>query len=158
MESGARVTLAISSSAALAQSDLPDSAGTQGHDLRPTEGFYLKRAPGWSIGMDFYAGLAVLWGADATRGHGLVGGLSRLRLGYAEMGAGVEVSDLELDRWQQVGGFVGAYLPIVNWVDIDATLGLAERNYLSPDTRYGPGGFECSGSALTFRLGFPIAP
>src|ERR1700690_1152715 len=144
--------------AASAQSAETESQWVQGNASQPFTGFYLKTAPGWSLGLESYAGLAVLTGGDATRGHGFVGGLSRLRFGYFEVGAGLEVSDYAPERWQQVGGFVGTYLPIVHWVDIDASVGLAQRNYLNPDKRYGPGGLDVKGSALTFRLGFSDRP
>ena len=143
---------------AFAQSAENESQWVQGNASQPFQGFYLKSSPGWSLGLEGYAGLAVLTGGDATRGHGLVGGLSRLRYGYFEVGAGLEVSDLAPERWRKVGGFVGTFLPILHWVDIDASVGLAQRIYLNPDKRYGPGGLDVKGSALTFRLGFSDRP
>ena len=117
-------------------------------------GYHLKSSPGISIGLESYAGLAVMSDSDASRGHAIAGGLSRLRISNLEMGAGLEVSDLALVRWRQVGGFIGAYLPLVNWVDVDATMGLAQRVYLNGDDRYGPGGLDLRSPTLTFRLGF----
>jgi hypothetical protein len=143
---------------ASAQPAQSESEWVQGNASQPFKGFYLKSSPGWSLGLEAYAGLAVLTGGDATRGHGMAGGLSRLRTGYFEAGAGFEMSDLAIERWRQMGGFVGTYLPILHWVDIDATVGLAQRNYLNPDKRYGPGGLDVKGAALTFRLGFSDRP
>lgn len=134
------------------------SSSSEGHALPLDEGFHLKNKPGWSLGLEAYAGIGVLASSDATRGHGIAGGLSRLRFGYFELGAGLEVSDLAVERWQQVGGFAGAFLPVTNWVDIDATVGLGERNYLSPDARYGPGGLDTRLPAMTLRLGFSDRP
>jgi hypothetical protein len=66
----------------------------------------------------------------------------------------MQVSDLALVRWRETGGFVGAFLPLVNWVDIDLAVGLAQRAYLNADDRYGPGGLDLKIPALTFRIGF----
>jgi hypothetical protein len=143
---------------ASAQSGQADLSSNDGRAAKPIEGFHLQPNPGWSLGLESYAGLAVLATGDGTRGHGIVGGLSRLRLKYFEMGARLEVSDLATVRWQQVGGFVGAYLPITNWVDIDTTVGLAQRTYLSPDVRYGAGGMDVHDPAITLRLGFSDRP
>jgi hypothetical protein len=117
-------------------------------------GYHLKAHPGWSLGIESYAGLGVLSATEGSRGHALAGGLSRLRIGYLEAGAGLQVSDLAVVRWRQAGGFIGAFLPLVNWVDIDATIGLAQRTYLNADDRYGPGGLDLKTPAITFRLGF----
>jgi hypothetical protein len=117
-------------------------------------GYHLKSTPGWSIGLETYAGLGVLVDQDVSRGHALAGGLSRFQLSYLEAGGVLEVSDLSVVRWRKVGGFVGAYLPLVNWVDIHATVGLAQRAYSNPDDRYGAGGLALKTSTLTFRLGF----
>lgn len=122
------------------------------------KGFHWQRDPGWSLGLESYAGLAVVTSADGARGHGIAGGLSRFQTGYLEFGAGLEVSDLAITSWRQVGAFVGAYLPVAGWVDFDTTIGLAQRNYLSPDTRYGPGGIDVRGPALTYRIGFSDRP
>ncbi len=144
--------------AAFAQSAPTESGLAPGNASPQNEGFYLKRSPGWSIGMETYAGIAVLSSAEGSLGHAMAGGLSRVRLGYVEMGVGVELSDMTTERWQQVGGFVGAYLPIAHWVDFDTTVGLAKRSYLNPDTRYGPGGLDVRGATLTYRLGFSDRP
>ncbi len=132
----------------------PDSE----YGVPPFEGFYLRRDPGISLGLEPYAGIAVLTGSDGSRGHGIAGGVSRLRLSYFELGADLEVSDSAIVSWRQVGGFLGAYLPIAHWVDFDTSLGLAQRNFVSSDTRYGPGGLDVRGPALTYRVGFSDRP
>ena len=117
-------------------------------------GYHLKRNPGMSIGLEANAGLAVLADDDGSRGHAIAGGLSRMRISYFEFGAGLQVSDTALVRWRQVGGFVGAYLPLVNWVDADTTVGLSQRTYSSGEDRYGPGGLKLRSPTFNFRLGF----
>ena len=119
---------------------------------------FIEPNPGWSLGLETYAGLAVLTGADGARGHGIAGGLSRLRMKYVEAGAGIEVSDVAVVRWRQIGAFVGAYIPVAGWVDFDTSIGLAQRNFLSSDTRYGPGGIDVRGPALTYRIGLSDRP
>lgn len=142
------------SATAMAQdNDTPAHAQTRGAVPMWT-GYHLKSVPGWSIGLEPYAGLGVLSASDGSRGHAVAGGISRVRISYFEMGAGLEVSDLAVVKWKQVGGFVGVFLPLVNWVDIDAAVGLAQRSYLNADERYGSGGLDLKTSTLTFRLGF----
>jgi len=138
---------------ALAQST-GESMTRSRNEAKEWKGYLLKRNPGWSIGLEPYAGIAVLVNSDETRGHGIAGGVSRVRIGYVEFGAGLELSDVAIERWRQLGVFVGAYLPMVNWLDFDTSIGIAQRAYLSSDTRYGPGGFDVRGAALTYRLGF----
>lgn len=139
---------------AQAQSEQPYAARSSMQMEPVWTGYHLKRNPGISVGLESYAGLAVLSTEDGSRGHGIVGGLSRLRVSYFELGADLEVSDMALVRWRQAGGFVGAYLPLVNWVDIDTTIGLAQRTYSNSDTQYGPGGLQFHNPTMTFRLGF----
>lgn len=117
-------------------------------------GYHLKKSPGWSLGLEAYAGIGVLADSDGTRGHELAGGQSILRISYVQMGASMEAGGVELVGWHKVGGFLGAYLPLVNWVDVDASVGLAKRTYFNGSQRYGAGGLEASTAALTFRLGF----
>jgi len=121
--------------------------------LPPMPDFYLDTSPGISMGLEAYAGLGVLSAGGPTLGHALTGGLSRLRWGNLELGASFELSDSNVIRWRQFGGFVGAYLPVVYWVDFDASVGLVERRYLGEDTNYGPGGLDVGGPALTLRVG-----
>ena len=116
--------------------------------------FKLDGHPGWSVGLEGYAGIAVESGADGTRGHGIAGGLSRFRINYVEFGGELQVSDLAIERWNQLGGFVGAYFPITNWVDFDTSIGIAQRTYLNSDTRYGPGGMDLHSGTFTYRLAF----
>jgi hypothetical protein len=116
-------------------------------------GIALQPAPGFSLGLAAYGGLALLVTRDTNRPHALAGVLSRARYGYAEIGAVIELSDRAPDEWRSVGGFVGAWLPYRNWVDFELAAGLAYRRYLSTDHRYGAAGYEVQSPALTLRLG-----
>jgi|GEM_PF-3295307 len=147
------LVLTVSSTALAQQSDEAQVLAAR-RGLPVWTGYRLKSAPGWSIGLETYAGLSVLADTDGSRGHALAGGLSRLQLSYFQMGGVLEVSDLSVLRWRKLGGFVGAHLPLVNWVDLEATVGLAQRAYSSPDDRYGPGGLALKAPTLMFRLGF----
>jgi hypothetical protein len=121
-------------------------------------GIHLDHQTGWSLGLEGYAGLTTLSTAEGTKGHAIAGGVSRFRLRFFEIGAGIESSDYYEERWRTLGGFIGAYLPFTNWVDIDANVGLAIRNYTSSDTRYGPTGAQLRVPALTLRLGLSDRP
>jgi hypothetical protein len=113
----------------------------------------LDTKSGWSVGLEGYAGLTTLSANGGTKGHALAGGITRGRFGHVELGADLELSDNAGERWRTLGGFAGAYLPFTNWVDIDATIGLALRTYVSTDRSYGPIGTSVSVPALTMRLG-----
>jgi hypothetical protein len=141
---------------ARAETTTPETPSTGAPAIRMKPritGIHLDTQTGWSLGLEGYAGLATLSTNEGTKGHALVGGLSRARIGFAEIGAGLELSDDAGERWRTFGGSVGAYLPFTNWVDIDATLGLALRSYVSSDGRYGPTGATARTPALTMRLG-----
>lgn len=116
-------------------------------------GIHLDAQSGWSVGMEGYVGLATVSTTDGTKGHAVAGGVSRARFGYAEIGGRLEMSDVDGERWRMVGGFAGAYLPLTNWVDIDTSVGLGVREYVSKDRRYGPGGVSARTPTLTLRIG-----
>jgi len=124
-----------------------------GQAPRRLTGVHIDRHSGWSVGLEGYAGLTTLSTSEGTRGHALAGGISRARFGYLELGGVFEVSDEAGERWRHFGGFAGGYLPLTNWVDFDATLGVVGRNYVSTDKRYGPSGLSVQVPALTLRLG-----
>ncbi len=121
-------------------------------------GIHLDLKSGWSVGLEGYAGLTTFSNSEGTKGRAITGGLTRVRWQYVEIGAAVEASDYDRDRWRKFGGFAGAYFPFTNWVDIDATLGLGMRNYATSDLRYGPSGAAVSVPSLTLRLGLSDRP
>lgn len=114
----------------------------------------LDRAPGWSIGLDAYAGLAVLSTRDGALSHAVFGGLSRFQWQYFQAGGLIEVSDPGEGQWRSIGGFVGAFVPFRHWVDFEFAGGLAARTYRDTSLRYGPDGYEATTPALTLRAGF----
>ncbi len=117
------------------------------------QGQYLNPQPGWSMGLGVYAGLTVLTNSGGERAHGVLGGISRARVGYLQLGGAMELSDDTGDRWRQVGGFAGVFLPFTNWVDLEATAGLSYRTHLDSDERFGAGGYRIGGPAINLRVG-----
>jgi hypothetical protein len=122
----------------------------------------LEARPRWSAGLEGYAGIAAQWTSGEDRAHGLVGGLARVRFSFVQVGGTFETTDSGeatglnepiQEHWRAVGGFAGVWLPYRHWVDVDASLGLSSRSYINPSQIYGPGGFDRSGTLLTFRLG-----
>lgn len=120
---------------------------------RRIEGIHFDPHPGWSVGLEAFAGLSTLTTSERTKGHALAGGVSRVRFDVFEIGGMIDSSDLVDERWRSVGGFVGAFLPYTNWVDFDATVGVSARNWISKDTRYGAGGASVRVPTLNFRFG-----
>jgi hypothetical protein len=116
-------------------------------------GIHLDDDARWSIGMQGYAGLTTLAGAESIKGHALAGGASQVRIRNFQLGGAIEVSDYAGERWRSLGGFVGAFVPFTNWVDIEANLGFAVRSYVSQDTRYGRGGTNARLPELTAYFG-----
>jgi hypothetical protein len=108
---------------------------------------------GWSVGLEGYAGLGTLSNSEESKGHAMAGGVSRARFGFAEIAGSVEVSDDNGEHWRNFGGAIGGFLPFTNWVDFDASVGLASRRYASTNARYGSSGLVFKTTALTLRLG-----
>ncbi|HKO93467.1 MAG TPA: hypothetical protein VJU61_20075, partial [Polyangiaceae bacterium] len=114
----------------------------------------LERSSGFGIGLEAYGGLALLMTSDEANSHAMVGALSRVRFGFVQLGAVLELSDTSEGRWRSVGAFVGGYLPFRNWVDFDGAVGFAMRHHINPDQRYGSGGYDVNLPSVTLRLGF----
>jgi hypothetical protein len=132
----------------------PDDAGElQAPVLWPLEPEF-DRAPGWSIGLDAYAGFAVLGTSDGGYSHAFLGGLSRFQWSYLQIGAFIETTDGGEQHWRSIGGFAGAFIPFRHWVDFEFAAGAAARTYREDSFRYGPDGYEATTPALTFRAGF----
>lgn len=157
----ALVLLSSAAAAAAGETAPSQDAPTQAltvHRRHRITGIHLDLQSGWSLALEGYAGLTTYSTSERTKGHAITGGWSRLRWQYFQFGAGVEASDYADERWRSLGGFIGAYLPFTNWVDLDVTVGLASRNYVSSDTRYGPSGASVKIPALTLRLGLSDRP
>jgi hypothetical protein len=111
--------------------------------------------PGWSVGLDAFAGLSALFGTDTRGAYSLVGGTLRGRYRYYEAGAYFEATDTLAGggSWQNVGGFAGAWLPYRNWVDFELAARLGARRFVDRDLRFGAGGYELWSPALGLVLG-----
>lgn len=111
--------------------------------------------PGWSFGIDAYAGLSTLLGTDTRGAYSLVGGTMRGRYRYYAAGAYYEATDSLAagGDWQNVGGFVGAWLPYRNWVDFEIAARIGGRGYSDSDLRFGPSGYKLWSPALGLALG-----
>lgn len=132
-------------------------------ERRPTAsrrviGIQLDEHPGWSLGLEGYTGLTTLSTSEGTKGHAIGGGVSRLRFGHFEGGVALETSDYSGERWRSFGGFLGAFFPFTNWVDVDVSAGLALRNYVSGDSRYGTSGATARVPSFTLRFGISERP
>lgn len=123
---------------------------------------HLATPPGPAAALEGYAGIALLVGPGDTRSRGLVGGLLRLRFGYAQIGGSIETTDSgqsdslneEVEEsWRTYQGFAGVWLPFEHWIDMDASLGYAVRRFTNPDPIYGANGLDVGGSAITWRFG-----
>lgn len=156
-----RVGIAVASSAAAfiltgeasAQTPPPDSGQLANvviaRDVKPR----LDGGAKFGVGLDAFAGLALLSRDGEAQSHALVGGLSRLRFGYFQVGAAIELSDSSADRYRSIGGFVGGFLPYRNWVDVEFAAGVAARHYITTDESYGAGGYDLALPAITLKFG-----
>lgn len=140
---------------ALAQEEMPQPGPIESRPGKPRRimGIHFDPHPGWSVGLEGFAGLSTLTTSERTKGHALAGGVSRVRFDVFEFGAMIDSSDLVDERWRSVGGFVGAFVPYTNWVDFDAAVGVSSRNWITKDTRYGAGGASVRVPSFNFRLG-----
>ena len=132
----------------------PDDAGALVQ--RPTlVEIELEDNPGWSVGLDAYAGLSALFGTDTRGAYSLAGGILRGRYRYYEGGVYYEATDSLSGGgdWQNVGGFAGAWLPYRNWVDFEIAARIGGRRFSDSDLRYGPTGYELWSPALGLVLG-----
>jgi len=122
-------------------------------EARKPHGIHLDTESGTLIGIEGYAGLAVLAMSNTTRGHSVGGGILRARTGHFELGGVFEESDYSDGKSRTFGGFAGIFLPYVNWVDIDATVGFAFRRHENREKRYGAHGVKTTVPAFTLTLG-----
>lgn len=129
------------------------SGELQAPNLMPLEPEF-DRSPGWSMGLEGYAGFAVLSTEAGGHAQALAGGLSRFQVGYFQAGGFLEATDGGEHHWRSVGGFVGAFLPYRHWVDFEFAGGVSARTYRNSNVRYGPDGYEATTQALLLRAGF----
>lgn len=151
----AAVTLAGQVSAQELQGDLAprDEIGAEERfmpRLLPLKPVFDEK-PGWAIGLEAYGGFAMTATGEGSTANALVGGLSRFRFGYFEVGGTLEVSDNADNHWRSVGAFVGGFVPFRHWVDFELAAGAAARTYRDSNRRYGPDGYEATLPALTLR-------
>lgn len=115
-----------------------------------------------AVSAEAYGGLLSQWTGGDHRAHALGGGQLRVRYYYLQAGAFADGTDSgeagalaeeTLEHYRTLGGFVGAWLPFEDWVDVDAALGIGSRTYVNPISLYGPHGFRMTLTAFTFRLG-----
>jgi hypothetical protein len=111
--------------------------------------------PGWSMGLEGYAGLSTLFGTDTRGAYSLAGGTLRGRYRHYAAGGYFELTDSLSGGgdWQNFGGFAGAWLPYRNWVDFEIAVRLGGRRYSDSDLRFGPGGYKLWTPALGLALG-----
>jgi hypothetical protein len=117
----------------------------------------LAKPLAWSASLDAEAGLGLVLTSDTEESHSLVGGLTRLRLNYWEIGALAEYASFGAaagdSRAVHVAGLLGAFLPFHNWADIEGALGVGYRSYVNTSTIYGPAGYEQDTPTLDVRIG-----
>jgi len=114
----------------------------------------LDITPGWAVGVDGSAGVALLATTERSEAHGIVEGRVRARLGFVQLGALIEQSDDTEQEWRSLGGFAGAFLPYRNWVDWEVSVGAVVRRFRNTDPRFGAGGYDVSNVAILLRAGF----
>jgi hypothetical protein len=116
----------------------------------------------FSVGLDAYGGLSLLFKEGDDGGRAIGGGLLRLSYWYLQMGGTLETSNTgeatalrapKQERWVAAGGFVGALVPFHHWIDLEATVGVVSRTYSNSSQIYGPDGFTVTGPSITWRFG-----
>lgn len=113
----------------------------------------LVQDPGWFGGLEGYGGILALGASDTREAYGFLGSQVRFRYHYYELGAFIEFSDSQADKYRAFGGFLGAWLPFRGWVDFEAAASVGARKYESGDSRYGSDGYAVSSPTLGLRLG-----
>lgn len=138
----------------------PDSVSAAPEPARAT--MALGAPSPWSGGLEGYCGIMNQWVSGGERTHGFAGGELYLRYLYAQAGPFIELTDsgeasglLESrqEQFRTVGGFVGAWLPIDHFVDVNASIGYGTRLYLNPSEIYGASGLSERTNVLELRLG-----
>jgi hypothetical protein len=134
----------------------PGLAHSQEQEVTPPDP-ELAQPERWSSVIDGFVGLGLNMTSEADESHGIVGGSTRFRIGYFELGALAEYADFGADAGNshatQVAGLVGAFLPFNYWADIEAALGVGRRSYVNTNPIFGTGGYKKDPATLDLRLG-----
>jgi hypothetical protein len=112
-------------------------------------------AAGAGFSVEGYVGMTAYHSERALRGHGVTGGIARLRVSYVTVGGFAERTDeIEFGRWEAFGGFAGVRLPFANWVDFEGSVGGGSRTHAEDDERYNSGkGYEWATPFAMLRFG-----
>jgi len=112
-------------------------------------------AAGVGFSVEGYVGMTAYLSERALRGHGVTGGIARLRASSVTLGGFVERADeIEFGRWKAFGGFAGVRLPFANWVDFEGSVGGGSRMHAEDDERYNSGkGYEWTTPFAMLRFG-----
>jgi hypothetical protein len=95
---------------------------------------------GVGLSLEGYVGMTAYHSERALRGHGVTGGIARVRASYVTAGGFVERADeIEFGRWKAFGGFAGVRIPFANWVDFEGSVGGGSRTHAEDDLRYDDG-------------------
>jgi hypothetical protein len=115
----------------------------------------LSDRPGWSAGLQGSVGLSTLFGSETRSAFSLAGAIVRAHYGYVSGGLFYEATDdFEVGGgWQNMGGFVGAYLPYERWLDFDLALRGGARRYSDDDPQFGPTGYAFWAAAVGLAVG-----
>lgn len=114
---------------------------------------YLAEPSGVLVGVEGYGGITTLSMNNETLGRAYAGAMIRTRFSRLEFSGFAETSDYTVNKWRLFGGTVGTFWHLHNWVDVDGAVGVAQRTYISLDSRYGAGGAYASVPSLILRLG-----
>lgn len=110
---------------------------------------------GVGFSVEGYVGMTAYHSERALKGHGVTGGIARVRASYVTVGGFAERADeIEFGRWKAFGGFAGLRLPFANWVDFEGSVGGGSRTHAEDDERYNEGrGYEWTTPFAMLRFG-----
>jgi hypothetical protein len=137
---------------ALASSVLGSSALAQVPPPNQAAAVRLEEPPRWSAALGAYGGLGLHFGADLPIAHDVGGARLGFTVRHAALGAYAELTELPGGYQNTFGGWLGGYLPMHNFVDLDGGVGMGLRRYL--DCRVGSSCAQAfSTPATSVRIG-----